>query len=456
MATPSMTENGWSPEAGMSESLSRLRGKLGRKAREESTFRFYTLYGHIHRMDTLEAAWRHVRANHGGPGIDGVTFSAIETSVDGVTGFLTRLSEELRTKTYRPQPVLRVYIDKPNGGQRPLGIPTIRDRVAQMAALLILEPIFEADFHDSSYGFRPGRSAHDGLAALRGHLQSGYRAVYDADLRACFDTIPHEKLQACLEKRISDRHMLKLIRRWLQAPVAEEETKDRKKGDPPKGGSPRYRLTKPDRGTPQGGVLSPLLANIFLHWFDVAFHRKTGPGYWAKAKLVRYADDFVICARYVSDRMERWVEQTVEDWMGLELNREKTRVVRLDEPKAHLDFLGYTYRYDRDLHGRNQRYLNVAPSKKAVAREWAQLRDLIGPRRCFQPLPDLISVVNRQVQGWARYFSYGYPRMAYRQINGCLRIRFSQHLDRRSQRPWKGSGTSSKYAYLESLGLIYL
>ena len=439
----------------MSTSLSRLRCKLGRKAMEEPAFRFYTLYGHITRMDTLEAAWKRVRANRGGPGIDGQTFEAIETSAEGVTGFLTRLSEELRTRTYRPQPVLRVYIDKPNGGQRPLGIPTIRDRVAQMAMKLIIEPIFEADFEDSSYGFRPGRSAHDALEAVREHLASGRRTVYDADLRACFDTIPHEKLMACLEKRISDRHVLKLIRRWLRAPVAEEEPPKHGK-DGPRTGGPRYRLTKPERGTPQGGVLSPLLANIFLHWFDRVFHRESGPGVWANAKLVRYADDFVICARYVGTRLERWVERTVEEWMGLELNREKTRTVCLDSPKAHLDFLGYSFRYDRDLHGRNRRYLNVFPSKKSLKREREAVREMIGPHRCFVPLPILVHQVNRQLEGWAQYFSYGYPRMALRHVNAYVRARFSQHLDRRGQRPWRRRGDGSKYAYLASLGLKYL
>lgn len=423
----------------LSRSLSRLRGKLGRKARNEPQFRFYTLYGHISREDTLEAAWRLVRRNHGGPGIDGVRFEDIERSPGGVSGFLLDLAEDLRMKQYRPQPVLRVYIEKPNGGQRPLGIPTIRDRVAQMAALLILEPIFEADFHDSSYGFRPGRSAHDALETLRGYLRAGYTAVYDADLRACFDTIPHDKLLACLEKRISDRHMLKVIRRWLGAPVAEEERPNqRKKGDPP-----RHRLTKPDRGTPQGGVLSPLLANVFLHWFDVVFHRAQGPGTWSKAKLVRYADDFVICARYIRGRLDRWVGQTIEDWMGLELNREKTRIVTLGGAHAHLDFLGYTFRYDRDLYGRDRRYLNVVPSKKAVIRERAKLRALIAPARSFQPLPDLISEVNRQVWGWSQYFSYGYPRTAYRQVNTYVRVRLARHMNRRSQRPWRRHGPQS-------------
>jgi RNA-directed DNA polymerase len=451
MDNPSMTDAGMPPTGGMSASLSGLRDKLGRKAVEEPTFRFYTLYGHISRMDTLEAAWQRVRANRGGPGIDGVRLSDIETSPEGVRGFLTRLAEDLRGKRYRPSPVLRVYIDKPGGGQRPLGIPTIRDRVAQMAALLILEPIFEASFLDSSHGFRPGRSAHGALDAVRASIGAGATAVYDADLRACFDTIPHAKLLACVERRIADRQVLVLIRGWLRAPVAEEEQGPRKPGS-----APRYRLRKPDRGTPQGGVLSPLLSNIFLHWFDVVFHRADGPATWAGARLVRYADDFVICARFVGPRIIRWVEETVEGWMGLELNREKTRVVDLDQPRSHLDFLGYTFRFDRDLHGRARRYLNVCPSKKSVLRERAALREIISPRRCFQPLPELIGDVNIHLRGWAAYFSYGYPRMALRTVNAYARMRLARHMDRRSQRPWRRRGAMSKYAYLNSLGLITL
>ncbi len=427
----STTEDRYVPEKGMPEKLSLLRWKLGFKARQDPNFRFYALYDRICLPYVLKAALSRVRANKGAPGVDWVRVEELDEE-----SFLEQLRKELVEKTYRPLAVRRVMIPKASGGQRPLGIPTVKDRVVQQACLLILEPIFESDFQDGSYGFRPGRSQHDALEEIRCHLNAGFCAVYDADIKSYFDTIDHRKLLKCLRRRVVDRSVLSLIRMWLECPVQDE----------------KGQRTRSTSGTPQGGVISPLLSNVYLHELDLRWNR--GPRLKWNARLVRYADDFVVLAKYIGTPIQGFLRELLEGKMGLTLSPEKTRIVDLKAPRTSLDFLGYTFRFDRDLKGRDHRYLNLSPSNKSEKRIRAKIQGLT--ERRMVPLPHAVEEINKELLSWGRYFAMGYPSKAFRRVDRYVQLRMTHFLRNKSQRRMKVPGEHSLYSWLQSLELVRL
>jgi RNA-directed DNA polymerase len=373
------------------EKLRRLQEALGTKAKQQPDFRFYSLYDKIYREDVLAHAYALSRSNGGAPGVDGTTFAQIAEY--GPSRWLSELQEELREERYKPQPVRRVMIPKPGGvGERPLGIPTIRDRVVQTAAKLLLEPIFEADFDEAAYGYRPNRSALDAVKQVHAAVQAGHTEVVDADLSKYFDTIPHAELMKCLARRISDAKILRLLKAWLKVPVEEQDGR---------GGGRRTGGKKATRGTPQGGVISPLLANIYMHRFIKAF-RKYGLGEKYGAVLVSYADDFVVLcrkgARQVMEISGRWMAR-----IGLQLNGQKTCV--RNARRESFQFLGYTFgpMYSPK---NGHRYVGARPSDKAIKRFRQGVRQRLRPAN-MAPWPEIVAGLNRALRGWAAYFSYG-------------------------------------------------
>jgi RNA-directed DNA polymerase len=421
------------------EKLRTLQRKLYRKAKQEPAFRFYQLYDKVYRPDILAHAYRLARSAGGAPGVDGETFRDIEAQ--GVEAWLAALGESLHAKTYRPSPVRRVMIPKPGGGERPLGIPTIRDRVAQTAAKLILEPIFEADFDDSAYGYRPGRSAVQAVQEVHRGICEGYTEVVDADLSKYFDTIPHAELMASIARRVADRAMLKLIQSWLKVPVEERDEQGRR----------RWTGGKKNRqGTPQGGVISPLLANVYFHRYLRAW-RVRGKGEHYRARIVNYADDFVILSRGRAHEALAWTQWAMEQ-LGLTLNAEKT--VLKDARTETFDFLGYTFgpeRYRKDGHG----YLAAKPSKKAVTRLRGRVREVLQPGN-QAPWPEVVVQLNRILRGWAAYFGYGTRYLAYRAVDAFVYQRVVGFLQRRHKVSGRGTGRFPRERVFGELGVLQL
>jgi RNA-directed DNA polymerase len=416
-----------------------LQRKLYVKAKQEPDFRFYLLYDKVCREDVLRHAYALCRANGGAPGVDGASFADIEAA--GLAEWLERLGKDLREKTYKPDAVRRVLIPKPGGGERPLGIPTIRDRVAQTAAVLILEPIFEADFVDSAYGYRPKRSAQQAVEAVHRELCKGATDVVDADLSKYFDTIPHHELMQSVARRVVDRHMLKLVKSWLKVPVEERDERGRKRMSGGKNST---------RGTPQGGVISPLLANIYMHRFLRAWETR-GKGAEFRARIVNYADDFVILSRGNAAAALAWT-RNVMNAIGLTLNETKTRLC--DARTEHFDFLGHTFgpeRFRKDGHW----YLAAKPSKRAVARVKEKLR-LILRRGNVSPWEEVVGALNRLLVGWAGYFSYGTRLMAYRAVDNYVDRSVRNFLRRRHKMPGRGVRRFPADVIFEELGVTRL
>jgi RNA-directed DNA polymerase len=408
------------------EGIRTLQRKLYHKAKQEPAYRFYALYDKVYRADILGHAYRLVRANKGSAGVDGLTFEGIERG-EGVPAFLGELEEALKRKSYKPEPVKRVMIPKGDGTERPLGIPTIRDRVAQMAVKLVIEPIFEADFCDTSYGFRPRKSAHGAINDLSYALNCGYTEVIDADISKYFDTIPHAKLMAVVAERIVDSAILHIIQMWLKAPVVGEDKEGKKRT---LGGGKANT-----RGTPQGGVISPLLANLYLHLLDRIWSRRHLQKR-LEARLVRYADDFVVLCRKGKEQ-PMLVVRRVLDRLELTLNEKKTRIVQARE--EGFTFLGFELRMRRSRRTGNY-YPHIQPSKKSLQKIKDRITALTERRQTRVPLPLVIGKVNEALIGWVGYFHYKNCSRTLLQLKGHVEQRVRTHLGKRHKVRSRGTG----------------
>jgi len=417
-----------------------LQRKLYCKAKAEPAFRFYILYDKICREDILRHAYALARYNAGAPGVDGMTFAQIKEQ--GLEAWLAGLREELVSKTYRPQPVRRVYIPKPGGGgERPLGIPTIRDRIVQTAAKLVLEPIFEADFEDNAYGYRPKRGAVDAVKEVHRHMCRGYTDVVDADLSKYFDTIPHSELIKSVARRVADGAVLRLIKLWLKAPIEERDGDGKRRMSGGKGNK---------RGTPQGGVVSPLLANIYMNRF-LKHWRLTGRGESFRAQVISYADDFVILSRGYAAEALAWT-QAVMTRLGLSINEAKTSLK--NARRERFDFLGYSFGPHR-YKANGTWYLSASPSKKSLQRLKTKVGNFLIPRN-VDPWPDVRDALNKFLFGWSNYFCYGTRRSAFRAADRYTYERVRDFLARRHRVAGRGTKRFSCDIVYGELGLLRL
>lgn len=440
-------QSGKSPGIGASlstplDSVRTLQSTLRAKAKSEAAVKFYSLWDKVCREDVLYEAYRRCRANRGAPGVDGESFRAIET--DGLANWLQRLRQELRTKQYRCAPLLRVWIPKANGGQRPLGIPTIRDRVAQMAVLLVLGPIFDEDLFPWQYGFREGMDAKMALRRIHfGIADRGAREVVDADLSDYFNTIPHGDLLRCVARRVTDGTVLAVIRQWLDAPVVERGTG---------GGEIRSTVARDtNRGTPQGGVISPLLANLYFRRFMLAWYQG-GHARRLQAEVVNYADDFVILCREGMGEEAMATMRRLMSKLGLTVNEKKTRLVKL--PEERFDFLGYTVGWFYGYRGRP--YWGTAPSMKSIKRLRERIHDETTKRWNATTPAKRVEELNPILRGWANYFSQGPVNEIYRSIDDYTARRLRIWLRRRSGKQGTGYRQYSDQYLYEKLGLIRL
>jgi RNA-directed DNA polymerase len=423
------------------EKVQKLRETLHAKAKGSPGYRFYALYDKVYRADVLAFAYRRCRQQGGAPGVDGERFEDIEAY--GVERWLGELTEELRKKTYQPQAVRRVWIPKPDGSKRPLGIPTVRDRVVQTAAVLVLEPIFEADLQPEQYAYRPGRSALDAVRAVHSLLNTGHTEVVDADLKGYFDEIPHAELMKSVARRISDTQLLHLIKMWLQAPVEEVDDRGRKHRTTPN--------KDRGRGCPQGSPISPLLANLYMRRFVLGW-KVLGHERSLNAKVVTYADDVVICCRGTGREALAALQRLMQK-LKLTVNETKTRLCRV--PEESVDFLGYTLgRCYSTQTGRA--YLGTRPSRKSIQRLCREVSEMTSRRWLLLDVENRVDRLNRLLRGWSNYFCLGPVSKAYRSVDWHARRRLRQWL--RAKHKVRGEGTArfpNEYLHQE-LGLIEL